>query len=47
MKNLTISERGHTSVQIHANELQYAGVYTYLLVGDDEVSETKQMVLTK
>ena len=40
VKSLSISERGETSVQIYANELQSAGVYTYLLVGDEEESET-------
>jgi len=45
-KCLPISERGTVNVQIQAGQLA-AGIYTYLLIGDDRASETKQMILTK
>jgi len=43
---LPISERGTVIVQIQARQLT-AGIYTYLLIGDDKASEAKQMILTK
>ena len=46
LKCLTVAERGTTSVQIQAGQLS-AGVYTYLLMGDDKTSDAKQMILTK
>ena len=46
LKCFAISERGATSVQIQAGQLA-AGVYTYLLIGDDKTSDAKQMILTK
>jgi hypothetical protein len=46
IKCLTLSERGTVNVQIQAGELS-AGVYTYLLIGDGNTSEAKQMILTK
>jgi len=45
VKEIAILERGTTTVEIHADELQFAGVYTYLLVGDGKVSETVYMLL--
>ena len=46
LKCFLISERGATTVQIQAGQLS-AGVYTYLLIGDDKTSDAKQMILTK
>jgi len=46
VKNIVISERGAVNLQIQANEL-FAGTYTYLLVGDDEISEAIRMILTE
>ena len=43
---ITVTERGTTTVQIHAGQL-VAGVYTYLLIGDGKASDAKQMILTK
>jgi hypothetical protein len=45
-KCLPITERGTVVVQIQARQLA-AGIYTYLLIGDDMASEAKQMILTK
>lgn len=41
-----VSGRHHTEVQISAEELP-AGIYSYLLIGDGQVSEAKLMILTK
>jgi len=41
-----VTERGMTTVQIHAGQLA-AVVYTYLLIGDGKASDAKQMILTK
>jgi hypothetical protein len=46
LKCLTVSGRGTTTVQIQAGQLA-AGVYTYLLIGDGQTSDAKQMILTK
>ena len=46
LKCITVTERGMTTVQIHAGQLA-AGVYTYLLIGDGKASDAKQMILTK
>jgi len=46
LKCITVTERGMTTVQIHAGQLA-AGVYTYLIIGDGKVSDAKQMILTK
>jgi len=45
-KCLLIPERGTVVVQIQAGQLA-AGIYTYLLIGDDKASEAKQMILTR
>jgi len=46
VKCFTVSERGKVTVQIEAGQLT-AGVYTYLLIGDRQASDAKQMILTK
>jgi hypothetical protein len=43
MKKLKLTT---VDVPIQAGQLS-AGVYTCLLIGDDKVSEAKQMILTK
>lgn len=45
MKVLPIHERGDSSVEIQAQELQ-AGMYIYSLIADGKVIDTKRMVLT-
>jgi len=45
VKYIDIVERDTISIQIHRNDLLTAGVYTYFLTGDNEVSDTMQMVL--
>ncbi len=46
MKCYPIQDRGTVDLQIQANSLS-AGIYVYVLTGDGQTSETKQMVLTK
>lgn len=46
VKSVAISERGSVNLQIQASSLP-AGIYAYLIMGDGQTSETKQMVLTK
>ena len=46
LKCITVTERGMTTVQIHAGQLA-SGVYTYLIIGDGKASDAKQMILTK
>ncbi|MCQ2262790.1 MAG: tail fiber domain-containing protein [Bacteroidales bacterium] len=46
VKSIAINERGNVNIQIQASSLS-AGIYAYLLTGDGQTSETKQMVLTK
>ena len=45
-KCISVSGRQHTEVQISAEELP-AGIFSYLLIGDGQVSEAKLMILTK
>lgn len=45
-KCIPVSGRQHTEVQISAEELP-AGIFSYLLIGDGQVSEAKLMILTK
>ena len=46
VKCFDISERGSVELQIQASSLS-AGIYAYTLTGDGQVSDTKQMILTK
>lgn len=46
VKCFNVSQRGHVNVQIAAGELS-RGVYTYFLITDGQVSQSKQMILTK
>ncbi len=46
MKCYSIQDRGTVDLHIQAGSLS-AGIYVYLLTGDGQTSETKQMVLTK
>lgn len=46
VKTIPITDRGNVKIQIQASSLS-AGIYAYLLIGDGQTSETKQMVLTK
>ena len=46
IKNISIQERGNVVLQIQAGTLP-AGVYAYVLIGDGQVGETKQMVVAK
>lgn len=46
VKCYKVSQRGHVNIQITAGELSN-GVYTYLLIADGQVSQSKQMILTK
>lgn len=42
----SIHDKGYVDLQIQAGSLS-AGIYAYVLIGDGQTSETKQMVLTK
>jgi len=46
VKCVSVSERGNVNIQILAGQLT-SGIYTYLLIGDKQTSDAKQMVLTK
>lgn len=41
-----ILERGYVSTQVQAGSLS-SGIYTYVLMGDGQISEAKQMILTR
>jgi len=47
VKNIDILERGTISIKINADELPVTGIYTYLLTGDGQNIDTKQMILSK
>ena len=46
VKRFEVTERGDVELQLVASSLP-AGIYAYVLTGDGQSSETKQMVLTK
>ncbi|MDR0207520.1 MAG: tail fiber domain-containing protein [Bacteroidales bacterium] len=46
VKCVSVSERGSVNIQILAGQLT-SGIYTYLLIGDKQTGDAKQMVLTK
>ncbi len=45
-KCITVTDRGNVNIQIISGELP-AGIYIYLLQGDGQVSEAKQMIITQ
>ncbi|NLJ81890.1 MAG: family 16 glycosylhydrolase [Bacteroidales bacterium] len=47
IKNIVVSERGTVSIEVNAEEFPLTGMYTYLLIGDGQTINTKQMILTK
>ena len=46
INNITISERGETSIKLDGNTL-YAGIFLYSLITDGIVVDTKRLILTK
>jgi hypothetical protein len=46
VKCIPVTDRGDVSVTVAAGQLS-AGVYTYILIGDSQTSDAKQMILTK
>lgn len=45
-KCITVTNRGNVNIQILSGELP-AGIYIYILQGDGQVSEAKQMIITQ
>ena len=46
VKCIPVTDRGDVTVTLSAGQLAI-GVYTYLLIGDNQTSDAKQMILTK
>jgi hypothetical protein len=46
VKCIPVTDRGDISVTVAAGQLS-AGIYTYILIGDSQTSDAKQMILTK
>jgi hypothetical protein len=46
LKTVVINERGRGSMQVYASNLS-SGIYTYSLVADGKLIDTKKMVCSK
>jgi hypothetical protein len=46
LKTMQINERGAGSVTVYASNLS-SGIYTYSLIADGKVADSKKMVCTK
>jgi beta-glucanase (GH16 family) len=46
IKDIDVLERETVSIEINADELSSTGIYTYLLIGDGQIIESKQMILS-